>query len=92
MHFSVLPFAISCANRRAEDMSKKKQSDELLSWPTDLLRIIGPEEAEQVSSVSWDTIRRNYPSKIVQISQRRVGIRLGDALMLASKTKSKSAA
>jgi hypothetical protein len=55
---------------------------ELLQWPIELLRIIPPPEAERISTLSWDTIKRRHPDKIVHLSERRVGMRVGDALML----------
>jgi hypothetical protein len=58
-------------------------SDELLKWPIELLRIAKPEEAEKLSSADWDTLKRNHPDKIIKISKRREGIRVGHALMLA---------
>jgi hypothetical protein len=58
---------------------------ELLQWPVELLRIVPPEEAERLSSMSWDTIKRRHPEWIVHLSERRVGMRTGHALMLSSK-------
>jgi hypothetical protein len=55
---------------------------ELLNWPIELLKIVEPEEAERLCSLSWDSIRRNHPDKIVHLSKRRVGMRIGHALML----------
>ena len=58
---------------------------DLLAWPVELLRIVGPDEAERLSTLSWDTIKRRHFEKIVHLSERRVGMRVGHALMLASK-------
>jgi hypothetical protein len=58
--------------------------DELFSWPIALLRIAAPPEAEHLSSLDWDTIKRNHPDKVVKLSKRREGMRVGHALMLAS--------
>ena len=55
---------------------------ELLNWPIELLKIVEPDEAERLCSLSWDSIRRNHPDKVVQLSKRRVGMRIGHALML----------
>jgi hypothetical protein len=67
-------------------MSKNPSVDaDLLSWPVELLRFVGPEEAERLSTLSWDTIRRKHSDKIVQLSERRVGMRVGHALMLANE-------
>ena len=51
-------------------------------WPVELLRVVERQEAERLSSLSWDTIRRRFPDKIVKLSERRCGIRVGDVLML----------
>ncbi len=48
----------------------------------ELDRIITLEEAEKVSSLSADSWKRNHPDKIVELSPRRLGIRLRHALML----------
>jgi hypothetical protein len=48
----------------------------------ELDRIISLQEAEQVSSLSPDSWKRNHPEKIVDLSPRRKGVRLRDALML----------
>ena len=64
-------------------MSRKFPADSLLTWPVELLRIVKPEEAERLSSLSWDTITREHSDKVVQLSDRRVGMRVGHALMLA---------
>jgi hypothetical protein len=61
----------------------KNPSDELLKWPVELLRIAPPDEAERLSTLSWDTLQRNHADKVVHLSKRRVGMRVGHALMLA---------
>jgi hypothetical protein len=58
---------------------------ELLNWPIELLKIVEPQEAERLCSLSWDSIRRNHPDKVVHLSKRRVGMRIGHALMLGGK-------
>ena len=64
--------------------AKTASSDkELFSWPIDLLRIAEPEEAARLSSASWDTLERNHPDKVIHLSKRRKGMRVGHALMLA---------
>ena len=57
-------------------------SNELLKWPIELLRIASPDESERLSSADWDTLKRNHPDKVVKISKRREGMRVGHALML----------
>jgi hypothetical protein len=54
----------------------------LPDWPVELLKIVERQEAERLSSLSWDTIKRKFPDKIVKLSERRKGIRVGDCLML----------
>jgi hypothetical protein len=54
----------------------------LPDWPVELLRVVEPQEAERLSSLSWDTIKRRYPDKIIELSEHRKGMRVGDALTL----------
>jgi hypothetical protein len=63
---------------------KCPDSNTLLNWPVEWLRIVPPVEAEELSSLSWDSIKRNHPDKIVHVSARRVGLRVGDALMIGN--------
>ena len=58
-------------------------SAELQKWPMEWLRIVDPDEATRLSTLSWDSIRRNHPDKVIHLSRRRVGMRVGHALMLA---------
>jgi hypothetical protein len=67
-------------------MSRKIPADSLLAWPVELLRIVKPEEAERLSSLSWDTITREHSDKIVHLSDRRVGMRVGHCLMLSEES------
>jgi hypothetical protein len=55
-------------------------SDELSAL--DLERVVGMPEAERLSGLSHDTIRRNYPDKIIQLSPRRVGMKVKHAISL----------
>jgi hypothetical protein len=57
----------------------------LLNWPIELLRVAPPPECEKLSSADWDTLKRNHPDKVVKVSRRREGMRVGHALMLASE-------
>jgi hypothetical protein len=67
-------------------MSKvKSPNSELLTWSVELLRVAPPEEAERLSSASWDTLQRNHPEWVVQISERRHGMRVGHCLLLGTK-------
>jgi hypothetical protein len=46
----------------------------------ELARIVPLAEAARLRGVSEETIRRNDPDKIIQLSPRRQGMRVGDAL------------
>jgi len=48
----------------------------------ELDRIISLQEAEKVSSLSVDSWKRHHADKVVELSPRRRGVRLGDALLL----------
>jgi len=48
----------------------------------ELDRIVSLREAKKLSSLSPDSWKRNHPEKIVELSPRRLGVRLRDALML----------
>ena len=48
----------------------------------ELDRIISLQEAEQISSLSPSSWKRNHADKIVELSPRRLGVRLRDALLL----------
>jgi hypothetical protein len=51
----------------------------------ELQRVIPLRQAGEVAGISADTIRRRYPEIIVQLSPRRIGVRLRDALAIGSK-------
>jgi hypothetical protein len=55
-----------------------------LSPELELQRIITLSEAEKISSLSPDTWMRNHRDKLIKLSPRRIGVRLGDALMIAA--------
>jgi hypothetical protein len=48
----------------------------------ELQRVVPLPEAARLSSISVDTIKRRHADKIVWLSPRRRGMRLGDALNL----------
>jgi hypothetical protein len=52
-----------------------------------LKRIALLSELEQLTGLHRDTIKRNYPDKLVRISKRRLGMRLEDALQLGRAAK-----
>jgi hypothetical protein len=40
--------------------------------------------AETITGLSEDTIKRRYPEKVRQLSRRRIGMRLADALAIVN--------
>jgi hypothetical protein len=90
MRFAV---AVFCAlstpvlNAQEHQMSTPVDDDFKLPPALELDRIITFQEAEKVSSLSADAWKRNHPDKIVELSPRRRGIRLRDALMLAKTSR-----
>jgi hypothetical protein len=52
-------------------------------WSLEMARIAPPPAAEKLAGCDWDTLKRNYPDKVVKISKRREGMRVGHALRLA---------
>jgi hypothetical protein len=60
-----------------------KHADELPNpTPIELNRIVSLAEASRLSSLSVDTLRDKFPEKIVRLSPKRAGMRVGHALML----------
>jgi hypothetical protein len=57
---------------------------DISTWPVEWLRIVDLEEAGTLSSLSADTIEREHKDKIVRLSKRRRGMRVGHALMLSA--------
>jgi len=47
------------------------------------LRIISLGEAARLAGISEDGLRRHHSEKLIRLSPRRVGMRQGDALMIA---------
>jgi hypothetical protein len=63
-------------------------SDELPQLSAvELNRIIPLDEASRLSSLSKDTLRNKFREKIVHLSPRRDGMRLGHALMLGKEPR-----
>jgi hypothetical protein len=50
----------------------------------ELQRIVSLSEAARLSGLSKDGLQRHYPDKILQLSPRRLGMRVVDALLLAA--------
>ena len=65
-------------------MSNKLKIDDLPPIsPLELHRVVPLDQAGQLAGgISEDTIRRRHSDKIVRLSPRRVGMRVGDALSL----------
>ena len=51
--------------------------------PLELLRVARLPEAERLSGTSADTLKRAYPQWVLQISERRLGMRVAHALLIA---------
>lgn len=49
----------------------------------ELERVVDKPEAVRLSGISWDTIRRTHRDKIVQLSKRRVGMKMKHAISLS---------
>jgi hypothetical protein len=63
-------------------MSKSNDDDLPNPTPVELNRIVSLAEASRLSSLSVDTLRDQFSEKIVQLSPKRAGMRVGHALML----------
>jgi hypothetical protein len=57
-------------------------SDDRLKW-IELQRIAPLSEAARLSGLSIDSLKRHHRTKFIQLSERRFGMRVRDALMLA---------
>ena len=56
----------------------------------ELLRIVPLPEASRLSSLSDDTLKRRHKDKLIHLSNRRLGMRVKDALMLAETKTAKA--
>jgi hypothetical protein len=65
-----------------EQNSKSDTSAQLSAL--ELNRIVPLAEAARLSSLSEDTIKREFPNWLVRLSPRRLGVRVADALRLTS--------
>ena len=61
-----------------------------LSPDLELQRIITLQEAEKISSLSSDSWKRHHSDKIIEMSPRRLGVRLRHALMLRNTSTSET--
>jgi hypothetical protein len=61
--------------------------DELLETlsPIELLRVVSMPEAERLSGLSEDSLRRHHRDKIIELSPRRNGMRVIHALTLGRR-------
>jgi hypothetical protein len=66
-------------------MITKSELAEIWDWPKEWWAFVTLEEASKVSTLSIDTLERNHPDKIINLSRRRKGMRLGHALNLNCK-------
>ncbi len=57
----------------------------------ELARIARLPEASRLSGLSEDTLRREHRDKFVKLSDRRVGMRVRDALMLSPESAAHAA-
>ena len=53
-----------------------------LSPELELEQIVSLQKAEKLSGLSTDSWKRHHSDKIIEMSPRRLGVRLRDALML----------
>jgi hypothetical protein len=61
--------------------------EDKLPWPTpiELQRIATLAEAAHLAGVSEETLKRHHAEKIIRLSPRRLGMRVGVALKLTEK-------
>jgi hypothetical protein len=64
-------------------VSGEEGASRLPSW-LELERIVLLEEAERITTLSPDTLKRRYAPCIVRLSPRRVGMKLRHVLAIAS--------
>jgi hypothetical protein len=53
-----------------------------LSQEMEMRRVLPLEQATEITNLSRDTLKRNFPDKIIRLSPRRLGMRLSDALAI----------
>ena len=64
-------------------MSDTTTTDHPPTW-LELERVLPLTEAERLTGLSTDTLKRRYPELVVQLSPRRVGMKLKNALAITS--------
>lgn len=65
-------------------MSDPTHAADRLPW-IELQRIAPLSEAARLSGLSINSLKRHHRSKFIQLSERRFGMRVADALMLANE-------
>jgi hypothetical protein len=63
-------------------MSNQSYSDRPPTW-LELESIEPMWKVEKITSLDRDTVKRRYPARVVQLSDRRQGMKLKDALAIA---------
>jgi hypothetical protein len=79
---------IAAAHAAEQETARAQQSEQVSERAPEQdnpNRIVPLAEASRLSSLSKDTILRNHRDKLIQLSERRLGMRVRDALMLANK-------
>jgi len=51
----------------------------------ELERVLSLDEAARLTNLSKDTLRRRYPSTLLRLSPRRIGMRLRDVLRIGEE-------
>ena len=46
-------------------------------------RVLTKPEVEFLTSIGWETFRRQYPHLVIELSPRRVGVRAGNVYAIA---------
>jgi hypothetical protein len=65
-------------------MSKPETEPEIPELTAlELNRIVRMSEAERLSGLSEDSLRRNHSDKIIRLGPRAIGMRVGHALQLS---------
>ena len=62
------------------------QSDRPPTW-LELESVTPMDEAEKVTSLDEDTLKRTYPEYVVRVSDRRIGMKLRHILTIAKGRK-----
>lgn len=66
-------------------MANSRIKEVPLTSETPLACILPLQQAAKLANVSYRTLLRNHPKKIIRLASRRLGMRLGDALLIPEK-------